>query len=115
MDEMVFMELLKSKLNLKLIRHSPFTGKKVKNVAICGGAGSFVLGDAISADADVFISGDFKYHEFFQAERKILIADIGHYESEQYVKQIFYDLLIEKFPTFAFQISETNTNPVNIF
>ena len=115
MDEMVFMELLKSKLNLKLIRHSPFTCKKVKNVAICGGAGSFVLGDAISADADVFISGDFKYHEFFQAERKILIADIGHYESEQYVKQIFYDLLIEKFPTFAFQISETNTNPVNIF
>lgn len=115
MDERSFLEMLKSKLNLKLIRHSPFTGGKVKNVAICGGAGSFILGDAISAGADVLISGDFKYHEFFGADKKILIADIGHYESEEYVKQIFYDLLIEKFPTFAFQISETNTNPVNIF
>ncbi|MDX2445040.1 MAG: Nif3-like dinuclear metal center hexameric protein [Bacteroidales bacterium] len=114
MDEKEFLGSLKNKLNLKMIQYSPFTGKMVNKVAICGGAGSFLLDDAIRAGANVFISGDFKYHEFFRAEKKILIADIGHYESEQHVKQIFYDLLIEKFPTFAFQISEINTNPVNL-
>lgn len=114
MDEKEFLGNLKNKLNLKMIQYSPFTGKMVNKVAICGGAGSFLLDDAVRAGANVFISGDFKYHEFFKAEKKILIADIGHYESEQHVKQIFYDLLIEKFPTFAFQISEINTNPVNL-
>ena len=115
MNEKAFLESLKNKLKLKIIRHSPINGKMIKKVAVCGGAGSFLLDDAIIAGADVFISGDFKYHEFFRAEKKILIADIGHYESEQHVKQVFYDLLIEKFPTFAFQISEINTNPINIF
>jgi len=114
-DEKEFLMELKNILDLKLLKQSPFLGKPIKRVAVCGGTGSFLIEDAISADADIFISADIKYHEYFRAEKKILIADIGHYESEHHVKQIFYDLLIEKFPTFAFQISETNTNPVNIF
>ena len=114
-DEKEFLMELKNILDLKLLKQSPFLGKPIKRVSVCGGTGSFLIEDAISADADIFISADIKYHEYFGAEKKILIADIGHYESEHHVKQIFYDLLIKKFPTFAFQISETNTNPVNIF
>jgi putative NIF3 family GTP cyclohydrolase 1 type 2 len=79
---------------------------------MCGGAGSFLLKDAISAGADFFISGDIKYHQFFEPSGKIVMADIGHYESEQFTKELFYELLTKKFPTFAVHLSEVNTNPV---
>ena len=82
------------------------------HAAVCGGSGSFLLGEAISAGADVFVSADFKYHEFFDAEGKILIADIGHFESEQFTIDLLYNIIREKFPTFALHCAEVNTNPV---
>ena len=85
---------------------------QIKKVALCGGSGSFLLSEAIQAKADVFISGDFKYHEFFDAEKSILIADVGHYETEQFTKEIFYEIIQKKFPTFAIHISKINTNPI---
>ena len=91
-----------------------FTGK-ISRVAVCGGAGSFLLKKALQSDAQAFISSDFKYHEFFDAENDILIADIGHYESEVYTKELIYDFLNEKFSNIAVLISEINTNPVRYF
>jgi putative NIF3 family GTP cyclohydrolase 1 type 2 len=82
-------------------------------VAVCGGAGSSYLAKAIAQKADIFITGDFKYHQFFDAEKQIVIADIGHYESEQFTKEVFYELLTKKFPKFAIHLSEITTNPVN--
>ena len=87
--------------------------RKIRTVALCGGSGSSFLSDAISANADIYISGDFKYHEFFEAENRILIADIGHFESEQFTKDIFFEIISKKMPTFAVQISDTKTNPIN--
>ena len=87
-------------------------GKPVKKVAVCGGSGSFLLSNAIAAGADVFITADMKYHDFFDAEEKIVVADIGHYESEQFTKELFYEILIKKFPTFALRLSQVKTNPV---
>lgn len=114
-SELGFLRQLKSRFETGLIRHSEFTGREIKKVAVCGGAGSSLLRKAISEKADVFVSGDFKYHQFFDAEGKILIADIGHFESEQFTRQIFYDLLMKNFPKFAVQISEFNTNPIKYF
>ena len=96
-----------------MIRHTTIPEKKIKKVAICGGSGSFLLPTAIAKGADVFVSADFKYHEFFDAEGKILIADIGHYESEQFTKELLYEFLTEKFHTFAIIFSETFTNPIS--
>ena len=87
--------------------------KKINRVAVCGGAGSFLLNNAISADADIFITADYKYHQFFDAENRIIIADIGHYESEQYTIELFYELLTQKFLNFAIYCTEINTNPIN--
>jgi putative NIF3 family GTP cyclohydrolase 1 type 2 len=81
-------------------------------VAVCGGAGSFLLADAIRAGADAFVSADFKYHEFFDAEDKLIVADIGHFESEQYTIQLLSDIIREKYPTFALHLTEVRTNPV---
>ncbi|HEX8376905.1 MAG TPA: Nif3-like dinuclear metal center hexameric protein [Pedobacter sp.] len=113
MDEMEFLKLIKSKLNAKVIRHTALTGKNVTKVAVCGGSGSFLLKNAIGAKADVYISADFKYHEFFDAEDKILIADVGHYESEQFTQELIYEILQKKFPNFALHLTEFNTNPIN--
>jgi putative NIF3 family GTP cyclohydrolase 1 type 2 len=82
-------------------------------VAICCGAGSFLIKKALNMKADVYITGDVKYHEFFDAEGKMVLADIGHYESEQFTVELLYDLLLKKFPTFAVLKSSVNTNPVN--
>ena len=112
-DEMLFLNRIKSIFYISTIRHTNLTGKKINRVALCGGSGSSFLSDAISADADVYISGDFKYHDFFEAENRILIADIGHYESEQFTKDIFFEIITKKMPTFAVQISESKTNPIN--
>jgi dinuclear metal center YbgI/SA1388 family protein len=115
LEEKVFFNHIKQHLNIEMIRHTPFLNKKIKKVAICGGAGSFLLKNAINSKSDVYISGDFKYHEFFDAEGKILIADVGHAESEQFTPEIFYDLIRKNFATFAIHLSNIRTNPVHYF
>lgn len=113
--ETEMLSYIKNNMRTDLVRHTAFTGKKVKKVAVCGGSGSFLLKNAINAGADFFITGDFKYHQFFDAEGKIVIADIGHYESEQFTVEIFEAILNEKFPKFAILLSNINTNPVKYF
>ncbi len=82
-------------------------------MAVCGGSGAFLTQAAIAQKADIYITGDYKYHDFFKADNKLIIADIGHYESEQYTKEIFYELVTKKIPNFAIQFSKIVTNPVN--
>ncbi|MFI5163890.1 MAG: Nif3-like dinuclear metal center hexameric protein [Bacteroidia bacterium] len=113
MTEIAFLKKIKSVMKAGSLRHTALLNKKVSKVAVCGGSGSFLLNDAIASSADVFITADFKYHQFFDAENKILIADIGHYESEQFTKELLHDLLKQKFSIFAPRLSEINTNPVN--
>ncbi|HEY6161971.1 MAG TPA: Nif3-like dinuclear metal center hexameric protein [Bacteroidia bacterium] len=115
MDEKTFLKSVKSKMECGVVRHTAFTGKKIKRVAVCGGAGSFLLKAAIGAGADAYVSADFKYHEFFDAEGKILVSDIGHFESEQFTKDLFYSFLTDKFPNFAVRLTKINTNPINYF
>lgn len=117
-----FLSFLKEKMNVKVIRHTRLDiyGKgalinKISKVAVCGGAGSFLLNDAIAAGGQAFITADFKYHQFFDAENRIIIADIGHYESEQFTMEIFAEVLRQKFPTFAVRFTSVNTNPINYF
>ena len=114
-EEKELLKLLKLNFHLQVIRHTPLTGKMVKTIAVCGGAGSFLTKQAIAAGADVFITGDIKYHEFFDAENKLLLADIGHWESEQFTIDLLVDFLVANFPTFAVQKSKVITNPVNYF
>ena len=111
----VFMQLLKQQFNLKVIRHTAFHKNEVKRIAVCGGAGSFLLGHAKGAGADVFVTADFKYHEFFDAEEKIIITDIGHYESEVFTKELICNFLKEKFANIALNLSEVDTNPIKYF
>lgn len=113
--EIDFLNFVKEQTKTSCIRHSPLIGKLVQKIALCGGSGSFLLSTAKAAGADVFITGDVKYHDFFEADNQILIADIGHYESEQFTKQLLVDYLNKKFPNFAVRISERNTNVVNYF
>jgi dinuclear metal center YbgI/SA1388 family protein len=115
MSETSFLQMLQTSFHLKVIRHSPLLAKPIKKVALCGGAGSFLLKKALEAGADVFISSDLKYHEFFDAEGQILVADIGHWESEQFTTGLLIDILQAKFPTFAVLKSVIKTNPVNYF
>lgn len=115
MSEKTFLEMLKKNLNAAVIRHSSLLGRTVTNVAFCGGSGSFLIQQAISMGADAFITGDMKYHQFFEAENKILIADVGHYESEQFTKELIFQILKKKFPNFALRISKVNTNAVKYF
>jgi len=115
MNEADFLALLKKQMKAACIRHTELKGKMIEKVALCGGSGSFLLPHAIRAKADIFITGDYKYHQFFDAEEKIIIADIGHYESEQYTPEIFEAILKRKFPTFAILLSNINTNPVKYF
>ena len=115
MDEQEFLNLLKTTFHCGIIRHTKLLNKKINRVAFCGGSGSFLLKKAISQKADVFITADFKYHEFFDAENQIMIADIGHFESEQFTSKIIADKLNEKFTNFAIRLTEINTNPINYF
>lgn len=112
-DEKEFLTRVKESLKIQCLKHSCFTGKAIKRVAICGGSGAFLLGNALSQRADAFITADLKYHNFFEAEQTILIADIGHYESEVIAKDIFYELITKKLPNFAVLKSRVNTNPIN--
>lgn len=110
-----FLKHLKSTFNVGCIKHTKLTKQFIKTVAICGGSGSFLLGNAKAKNADIFITGDFKYHEFFDAEDQIIIADIGHYESEYLTIELIDEKLREKNCNFAVYRSELNTNPVNYF
>src|SRR5205814_8942307 len=110
-SELEFLQKIKHSFKLKTIRHTGLTGKKVRKVALCGGAGSFLIKTAIGSGADFYITSDVKYHEFFDAEGKLVIADIGHYESEQYTIDLLFDILKEKFTNFAVQKTGVKTNP----
>ncbi|TPE45794.1 Nif3-like dinuclear metal center hexameric protein [Pontibacter mangrovi] len=112
LSEEAFLSYLKEKMKLQGLRYTSIGNQKVKRVAVCGGAGSFLIKDALRQGADALVTGDVKYHEFFDAEGQLMIADIGHYESEVYTKEIFYDVISKSFPNFAVLISEVNTNPV---
>ncbi len=112
MPEADFLRFVKDKMGAGGIRHSDFLGREVRTVAVLGGSGSFAIGDAIRAGADVFLTADLKYHQFYEAEGKLVLADIGHFESERYTKNYIVDYLTEKMPTFAIILSEVNTNPV---
>jgi hypothetical protein len=113
--ELECLQFIKQRFNLQTIRHTAFTGKMVQKVALCGGAGSFLTPAAQAGQADIFITGDIKYHEFFDADGRLLLADIGHYESEQFTIDWLFDVLKEKFTTFATQKTERVSNPVNYF
>jgi dinuclear metal center YbgI/SA1388 family protein len=114
-EETFFLEMLKEQFNLPLIRHTPLLNKPIKRVALCGGAGSSLVPNALAAGADVFITADMKYHEFFDANGRMLIADIGHYESEQFTIDLLHEILREKFPTFAVLKTGVSTNPVHYY
>jgi len=113
--EIEFLHSLNRIFQSKCIRHSQMTGKRIQKVAVCGGAGSFLIKKAIAAGADCLMTADLKYHDFFEAEGKILLADIGHYESEQYTIDLFHDILRQNFPNFAILKTEVNTNSVHYF
>lgn len=115
MAEQEFLQHLKTVFSLPLIRHTPFRRQPVQKIALCGGAGSFLTAKALSAGADAFITADLKYHEFFDAENRLLLADIGHYESEQFTIDLIFDILKEKYPTFAVLKTGIRTNPVHYF
>ncbi len=110
-----FLSHLKKRMNLSMIKFTKGYSGKIKTVAICGGSGSFLLTTALRAKVDAYISADFKYHEFFDAENKLLVCDIGHYESEVATKDLLYDILSKKFSSFALNLSEIDTNPISYF
>ena len=112
-DAMDFLLKLKKITDCHCIKHTKIVKQKIQKVAICGGSGAFLIKTAIRAKADIYITGDIKYHDFFDAEDKLIVADIGHYESEVFTKEILYDLIKENFPTFAVRKSGVCTNPVN--
>lgn len=114
-SETEFLELIKTTFKCKYLKHTATLNKPIKKVAFCGGSGSFLIKNAIRSGSDAYISSDIKYHEFFDAENKILLVDTGHFENEQFTPEIFYELIQKKFTTFATYLSKVNTNPVNYF
>jgi dinuclear metal center YbgI/SA1388 family protein len=110
-----FLKFLKETTGAGCVRHTTLKGKPVTKVAVCGGSGSFLLKQAIALGADMFVSADFKYHQFAEADGKIIIADIGHFESEQYTKEVFFELLTKNFPNFATRLSNVSTNPIKYY
>ncbi len=113
MDEKAFLSFLKETMKTDCIRHSELLKQPIRKVAVLGGSGSFAIEAAKNAGADVFISADFKYHDFFKAENTVLLADIGHYESEQFTKELIHSFLKKKITNFAVLLSQTNTNPIS--
>ena len=110
--ELEFLKRIKKTFEVGCLRHNKLTGREIRKVALCGGAGAFLLPQAIRSGADVFITGEIKYHDYFGHEGEILMTEIGHYESEQYTKEIFYSIIRDLFPNFALQLSKINTNPI---
>ena len=112
LEEKDFLVYLKKTMQTDCVRYSNLLHKKIHRVAVLGGSGSFAISNAIKEKADAYVSADFKYHDFFKAENKILLADIGHYESEQFTKRLLVDYLTKKFSNFAIVLSEKSTNPI---
>lgn len=115
LSELDFLAQIKENLHLQVIRYTKLKKKNIQRVAVCGGAGGFLLPQAIRMGADAFITGDYKYHEFFDAEGKILIADVGHFESEQFTQELLLEIIQKKFPNFAVRLTGINTNPINYY
>jgi putative NIF3 family GTP cyclohydrolase 1 type 2 len=111
-DEQEFLRRVAVIFGLKVVRHTALLGKSIRKVAICGGAGSFLITNALRSGADIYLTSDLKYHEFFEADGKLVLADIGHFESEQFTVNLLFDLIQEKFPNFAVLKSGVETNPV---
>ncbi len=114
-DAVEFLNKLKGIFGVKTIRHSKLPQKQIKRVALCGGSGSSLIDAARKSGADIYVSGEFRYHDYFEAGEGMMIADIGHYESERFTIEIFYELLTKKFPNFAVHFSDANTNPIYYF
>ncbi|MCP9236891.1 Nif3-like dinuclear metal center hexameric protein [Lewinella sp. JB7] len=115
LDERDFLAYLRERMQAPVVRHTPLLGTPIRTVAVAGGAGGFLLPDAKQAGAQAFVTADYKYHEFFDADGELVICDIGHYESEQFTTQLLADLLSKEFTTFAVLSTERNTNPVRYF
>lgn len=115
MSKIDFLKFLKDKMQLEVIKHTEFFGDNIRKVAVCGGSGAFLIGAAKSAQADVYITSDVKYHEFFGAEKQLMICDIGHFESEKFTIELFSEILSKKFPNFATIFAQTNTNPIQYY
>lgn len=115
MSNLSFLQILKDKMELTSFKYTALCKENISKVAICGGSGSFLLNDAKRAGADIFITSDYKYHEFFDADGEIIIADIGHYESEKYTIELLYNLIINNFSTFATHYTKMVTNPIKYF
>ena len=112
MDEKQFLLFTKERMNASIVRHSKLLGNKVKKVAVLGGSGAFAIGAAKKAGADIYVTADLKYHDFYQAENQLVVADIGHFETEQFTKDLLVDYLTKKIPNFAVSLSESITNPI---
>ena len=112
MDEKDFLHFVQDKMQADGIRHSILLGKPIKKVAVLGGSGSFAIKNAIQAGANIFLTADIKYHQFYEAENQLILADIGHFESERYTKNYIVDFLRKKILNFAIVLSNENTNPV---
>lgn len=115
MEERDFLKHLKAIFSTPCIKHSQLVGKKIKKVAVLGGSGAFAIDNAKYCKADAYVTSDLKYHDFFKAENNILLADIGHYESEQFTKNLLVGYLKKKIPNFAISLSESNTNPIKYY
>ena len=107
-----FLKRIKKIFEVGCVKHNSMNGRLIQTVALCGGAGAFLLPKAVGAHADVFITGEVKYHDYFYYENKILIAEIGHYESEQYTKEIFFSIIKDLFPSLEVEMTRVNTNPI---
>ncbi|MEO0570456.1 MAG: Nif3-like dinuclear metal center hexameric protein [Bacteroidota bacterium] len=115
MKEEDFLSMLKKRMRSPIVRHSQLLNKKIERVAVLGGSGAFAINAAKRAKADIYVTADVKYHQFFEAENRLLIADIGHFETEQFTKNLLADFLKEKIPNFAVTLSESKTNPIKYF
>ena len=115
MDERDFLTLVKDNLGVKALRHSDFLNRKIRKVAVCGGSGFFLLNDVKHCNADAYVTADVKYHDFFEADGKLLLVDAGHYETEQFTKELIADVILKKITNFAVSISEVKTNSINYF
>ena len=111
-SELEFLKRIKRIFEVGCLKHNKLIGRLIQKVSLCGGAGAFLIPQAVRSGADVFITGEIKYHDYFGRETDILLAEIGHYESEQYTKEIFYSIIRDLFPNFALQFSKVNTNPI---
>lgn len=113
LGERDFLERIKQVFGQRVVRHSPLAGRPIRRVALCGGAGAFLIGRALAAGADAFITADLKYHDYFLADGRVLLADVGHYGSEQFTMRLIQRRLGEVFPTFAVRLTETVTDPIH--